>query len=838
VSAARTDRFRKPLVAYFVAVAAVSVALVIRETLSVLTGPDFPEYVLFYPTVMTVALLLGFWPAIVSIVAAFGLLLLSRGFTWLRPPVPPDSSSYLGLALFIGVCVFLSAVAEAYRRSRVKAEAYDREEALRDSQEAIRRQAELLKLSFDAIVVWKMGGGIESWNKGAEDLYGFTESEAVGRNIHELLKTVRSKPWTELEDVLREHGHWQGEAHRRARDDREVVVSSRLHMGREPDGEARVLEIDRDITEQKHIQEALKRAHDELEEKVQVRTNDLQKANRMLLMVSACDQALVQIVDEKELISVICQIIQDEGGYPLVWVGLMRPASVESFECVASAGDRDGYLDAAGELVEPNDPPERPADRAARTAEPVIIEDISAHGGAGAWGERALRKGFRGIAALPLVNKRKEVFGVLVIYADTVLGFREGQLTLLKEIVDDLAFGVMSLRARAERDQAQRDLESNASQLRMLTGEIVRVEQRERQRIARLLHDQFQQSLAAALYGVAALNPAASPAEFKEGTGKLNSLLRECIALSRSLTSELGHPALSDPDLRSGLEWMAGWMMEKHGLRVSIALGEAVVIKAEETRSMLLQATRELLFNIVKHSGVKTAQVRVERSAQEKVSVTVTDEGVGFDPSKLFAVGATSTGIGLFSIRERLALAGGGIEIVSSPGAGSRCTVWISDAPAALGRPADQRASNRETAGTGESRGHAALSDRNGRKCRILIVDDHALVREGLALQIRQQPDLEIVGEAEDGETAVLLAKQLQPDVVTMDLSLPGIDGVEAARQIHAALPATRIIGLSMFEETRQAKAMREAGAVAYISKTASIETLLGTIRAGTGLSK
>jgi CheY-like chemotaxis protein len=337
---------------------------------------------------------------------------------------------------------------------------------------------------------------------------------------------------------------------------------------------------------------------------------------------------------------------------------------------------------------------------------------------------------------------------------------------------------------------------------------------------------------------VAALNPAASPAEFKQGAGKLNSLLRECIALSRSLTSELGHPALSDPDLRSGLEWLAGWMLEKHGLRVFIASGDAIVIKAEETRSMLLQATRELLFNIVKHSGVKTAKVRVERSALEKVSITVTDEGVGFDPNRLFAVGTTATGIGLFSIRERLALAGGGIEIASSPGTGSRCTVWISDAPTTLGQPGSGRLRMHETAGSGETRGSATPSDLPSRRYRILIVDDHALVREGLALQIRQQPDLEIVGEAEDGETAVELATQLHPDVVTMDLSLPGIDGVEAARRIHAALPATRIIGLSMFEEARQAAAMREAGAVAYISKTASVEALLDAIRAGTGLSK
>jgi PAS domain S-box-containing protein len=833
VSAARTGRFRKPLVGYLVAIAAVTLALVIREALSVLTGPDFPEYVLFYPTVMTVALLLGVWPSLVSILTAAGLLLLARSFTWLRPPVPADSSSYLGLVLFVGVCVFLSFVAEAYRRSRVKAEAYDREEALRDSQKALRRQAELLRLSFDAIIVWRMGGEIESWNNGAEDLYGFPESEALGRTIHELRKTMHDRPWTEVEGILKERGHWQGEARHVARDGRELVVSSRLHIGGDPDGQVRVLEIDRDITEQKRVQEELKRAHDELEEKVQKRTIDLQKANRTLLMVSACDQALVQISEEKELISVICQIIQDEGGYPLVWVGLTGAGNPGGLECVASAGARDGILDATGQDGSAPAAFEGPPDIAARTGEPVVIEDIAACTDASPWRENAREKGFIGIAALPLVSARREVFGVLVIYSETGFGFKDNQLALLKEIVDDLAFGVMSLRARAERDQAQRDLEQKAAQLRVLTGEIVRVEQRERQRIARLLHDQFQQLLAAALYGVAALNHEMPQVEFKDGTGKLNSLLRECIALSRSLTSELGHPALSDPDLRSGLEWLAAWMMEKHGLQVLIAPGDTVVIAAEETRAMLMQATRELLFNVVKHAGVKSARVSVERSAQGRITITVSDEGAGFDTRSLFTAGTTAGGVGLFSIRERLALSGGGIDIQSFPGKGSRFTVWISDDPGASMVPAGGPSSSVAPGTARESGGPAALGPRTGPRLRVLIVDDHALVREGLALQIRQQPDLQIVGEAADGETAVQLAERLRPDVVTMDLSLPGIDGIEAARRIHAASPTVRIIGLSMFEEPRQAAAMREAGAAAYLSKTASVETLLEAIRQG-----
>jgi two-component system nitrate/nitrite response regulator NarL len=108
-------------------------------------------------------------------------------------------------------------------------------------------------------------------------------------------------------------------------------------------------------------------------------------------------------------------------------------------------------------------------------------------------------------------------------------------------------------------------------------------------------------------------------------------------------------------------------------------------------------------------------------------------------------------------------------------------------------------------------------------------------VRNGLALQLKQQPDIEIVGEASDGLAAVRMVRLLRPDVVTMDVSMPGMSGIEAARVIHSELPGVGIIGLSMFEEAEQAAAMCEAGAVGYFSKSASFDSLLAGIRDAAG---
>ena len=115
---------------------------------------------------------------------------------------------------------------------------------------------------------------------------------------------------------------------------------------------------------------------------------------------------------------------------------------------------------------------------------------------------------------------------------------------------------------------------------------------------------------------------------------------------------------------------------------------------------------------------------------------------------------------------------------------------------------------------------------------RVLVVDDHAVVRQALARMLGQEPDIEIVGEASNGKIAVELTRQLLPDVVTMDISMPVMDGIKATRTIRAECPQVRVIGLSMYEEEEQALAMREAGAVAYLTKSGPLDALLAAIRA------
>jgi DNA-binding NarL/FixJ family response regulator len=118
------------------------------------------------------------------------------------------------------------------------------------------------------------------------------------------------------------------------------------------------------------------------------------------------------------------------------------------------------------------------------------------------------------------------------------------------------------------------------------------------------------------------------------------------------------------------------------------------------------------------------------------------------------------------------------------------------------------------------------------RKLRIFLADDHAVLREGLALLVAAQPDMEVVGQAGDGRTVLQQTLDCQPDIVVMDVSMPGVNGAQITAQLRQACPSVEVVALTRHGEPGYVRQMLQAGAHGYVLKQAAGQELIGAIRA------
>lgn len=236
-----------------------------------------------------------------------------------------------------------------------------------------------------------------------------------------------------------------------------------------------------------------------------------------------------------------------------------------------------------------------------------------------------------------------------------------------------------TLEARvAERTRAA---ELHLQQVRELAVRLGQIERRERRRLAAVLHDHLQQLLVAARMYLTVLGQKLPADALRQEASRVDDLIAQSIAASRSLTVELSPPVLQEGGLNAALRWLAEWMRDKHGLVVQCQ-GEANdQLLSEDVRNLAFEAARELLFNVVKHSGVKAAEVHLSHNDGE-IRLTISDRGQGFDPDAA-KWPAEASGFGLASLRQRLELSGGSLQIDSAPGRGTRMCVSLktSDPP-------------------------------------------------------------------------------------------------------------------------------------------------------------
>ncbi|MHC4705867.1 MAG: PAS domain-containing sensor histidine kinase [Planctomycetota bacterium] len=300
------------------------------------------------------------------------------------------------------------------------------------------------------------------------------------------------------------------------------------------------------------------------------------------------------------------------------------------------------------------------------------LEHVLAEFEAQVKGEKTLAPG------LPCLRKDGAIMYADINTAKISIGGRECNVGFFTDITERRKAELALQKAHDELEirvkQRTADLARANEQLLSLADELSLAEERLRQRVAAEVHDHIGQNLAISKIKLESLRESMSPSKFTAPLNEIRELVGQAIESSRSLTSELSPPVLYELGFEAAVEWLVKNTRQKHGLSTDFKSDGLPKPLSFNVRVLLFQAVRELLVNIAKHANARNVTVCTRR-VDDEVHITVEDDGVGFDTSRLSSHTNQTRGFGLFSIRERLGYIGGSLDVDSKPGSGTRITM-------------------------------------------------------------------------------------------------------------------------------------------------------------------
>jgi PAS domain S-box-containing protein len=713
----------------------------------------------------------------------------------------------------------------------------------KENEVRLERQARLLNLTQDAMIVWVAEDGeISFWNRAAEEMYGWTESEALGENVHALLKTWFPETLERAQAELFENDRWEGELWHTTRDGATLIVASRWVL--EHGESSHVLETNTEIGKRRRNEEALKASLKEL--------SDLKFALDESAIVAFTDQkGRITYVNDKfcevskysrdELIGQDHRII-NSAYHPKdfirdlwrtiargrVWRGELRNRAKDGSiywvdtTIVPFLNERGKPYQYVAIRYEITDRKKAEEDlRESNALLSSVIEGTS---------DAIVLKDARG-RYLMANSTASEVIGRPV---EDILGQSDDELfpsevarPIMEADREILTTGeVRRLEERVPAPGGDRTFLSTKAPYRDHRGEVAgvigvsaditelkkaeeamqEIREAERGRIARDLHDEVLQDLTYALQTVQLSGTHSGAREGNGGLRDVEAALGRSVRGLRTAVHDLGAEPAGGGSFARSVEALVELNRQMNpGCEVELEVGEGF---PEELPGMtakeLLRVVQEALTNARRHSGAGRVRVILE-AHRDGLRIDVSDDGRGFDPEEVAA------GLGTRGMRERVSALGGELAVASVPGAGTRVAVEVPDVVGDGGVPAEP---------AGEE------------VARVLLVDDHASFRQGVARALEAEPDLDVVGQAGSlAETREILAAEHGFDVAVIDLGLPDGLGAELIGDLRVANPRTQALVLSATDDRADIARAVELGAAGLLHKSASMGEVVDAVR-------
>ncbi len=366
--------------------------------------------------------------------------------------------------------------------------------------------------------------------------------------------------------------------------------------------------------------------------------------------------------------------------------------------------------------------------------------------------------------------------------------------------------------------------------LRQLSARLLKLQDEERRRIARDLHDTTGQKIAVLSMSLDRLTKLMDTrrADVKETLLESRETVGKIGEEIRTLSYLLHPPLLDECGLASAALWYAEGFKKRSGIQLNVDIDEQLVRLSIDAETALFRVLQESLTNVHRYSGSASADIRIFNQ-DRTVHLEIVDHGKGIravtDRSPF--AGPPSLGVGIPGMRERIRQLGGQLDVEFRPD-GTRVKASLPMEAASEDLTAETSAEPYEQATEQRSEKSA---DSKLRK-RILIADDHEVMRRGMRGLVESQEEWVVCGEAIEGNEVVRKTRELRPDLLILDINMPGLSGIDAALQILRDNPETRILFFTVHDSPQVIREISNLGARGYVSKSRAGNDLVAAVRA------